>query len=103
MTLPVIPACKGCGECCTGFTVCVEHAEAEHIPLRLLDLSEGSPFMRQRKSDYSCMALNRKTMTCTIYDIRPRVCRTFERGGMQCRRVLGVETEGYAHVKSRPS
>lgn len=37
-----------------------------------------------RLADGWCVALDRKTMTCTIYAQRPWICREFEMGEAEC-------------------
>lgn len=38
----------------------------------------------ERLDDGWCAALDRKTMTCKIYQKRPWVCREFEMGAYEC-------------------
>lgn len=37
-----------------------------------------------RLEDGWCAALDRNTMTCTIYEKRPLICRELEMGGAEC-------------------
>jgi Fe-S-cluster containining protein len=37
-----------------------------------------------RLDDGWCAALDRKSMSCTIYDKRPLICREFELGSHEC-------------------
>jgi len=37
-----------------------------------------------RLSDGWCSALDRATMSCTIYENRPWICREFEMGSPEC-------------------
>lgn len=74
--------CKGCGACCW------LHAEVEpgdDTPKELteIDPADGKRYMK-RDSELWCAALDRKTMTCTIYDQRPTCCREFDRGTKPC-------------------
>ena len=43
----------------------------------------GGTVMR-RLDDGWCAALDRHTMRCTIYTVRPQVCRDYEMGGPDC-------------------
>jgi Fe-S-cluster containining protein len=37
-----------------------------------------------RLDDGWCSALNRNTMACTIYNVRPDICRELEMSGGEC-------------------
>ena len=69
--------CKGCGACCYGLFVHVEtEEEREKIPFEMLTTDDkGKVVMRQRPEDKSCVALDRETGLCTIYEQRPLACR----------------------------
>lgn len=91
VTLP--DNCKGCGGCC-----CL-HAEVEpgdDTPEELteIDPDDGKRYMK-RDSELWCAALDRKTMTCTIYDQRPTCCQEFERGSKPCFDTLFQVRHGY--------
>jgi Fe-S-cluster containining protein len=80
-----IPACAGCGKCCYLVVELVplvddvpDHMVVEHGGVRCMD----------QQGDGACIALNRATNLCTIYDQRPRVCRDFNRGEALCRRAI---------------
>ena len=84
--LPVnVPSCAGCGVCChllvellPGDDQVPEEYVVEHSGVRCMD----------QHGDGACVALDPETRLCTIYDQRPQTCRTFERGGELCRRIL---------------
>jgi Fe-S-cluster containining protein len=38
-----------------------------------------------RLDDGWCAALDRDSMRCTIYEVRPLICREFEMGSAECR------------------
>ena len=40
--------------------------------------------MLRSKDDGWCVALDRKTMLCTIYERRPTICRDFQEGDYDC-------------------
>jgi Fe-S-cluster containining protein len=48
----------------------------EHSSVRCMD----------QRSDGACVALDPLTRHCTIYEVRPQVCRDFARGEWLCRR-----------------
>ncbi|MEO6001875.1 MAG: YkgJ family cysteine cluster protein [Opitutus sp.] len=86
-----IPACAGCGTCCR---LLVELGPSDVVPEELVATHEGIRCMDQ-DGDGTCVALDRATKLCTIYEQRPSVCRTFERGSGLCRRVL----ERYGRIR----
>ncbi|MCH2114284.1 MAG: YkgJ family cysteine cluster protein [Pirellulales bacterium] len=81
--------CTGCGNCCTGAPgyVWVNQAEIEALAERL-----GMPVSRFERryvrkigirrslkeyANFDCVFLDRKTRKCTVYEQRPRQCRTW--------------------------
>lgn len=88
-----IPECSACAKCCQCGPYLVRGAD-EHVPQEFvlpdLPIPNHPRFfgqMRQHESG-ACAALNEETKTCTIYTLRPGVCRSFERGGMYCLEML---------------
>ena len=82
-----LPACAGCARCChltvelqPGVDVIPEHLVAVHAGVWLMD----------QRGDGACVALDPASRLCTIYEIRPAVCRQFDRGAALCRQVLRV-------------
>ncbi len=82
--------CTGCGDCCTGAPgfVWVNKEEIAALAAEVgLDEAEfESRYVRQigvRKSlkeldaNYDCIFLDGKTRKCTVYNARPRQCRTW--------------------------
>lgn len=82
--------CTGCGECCTGSPgyVWLTSAEAQAIAERLKlpfeeflkkytrRIGNRLSLIEQRRGDnYDCVFL--KDKQCTIYDLRPKQCRTY--------------------------
>ncbi|HRQ65070.1 MAG TPA: YkgJ family cysteine cluster protein [Xanthomonadaceae bacterium] len=49
----------------------------------VLDQDDG-PSSMAKGEDGWCVALDRNSMRCTIYDKRPRLCRTYLMGGRLC-------------------
>lgn len=81
----IVPACAGCGVCCH---LLVELLPGDdHVPEEYVVEHSGVRCMDQH-GDGACVALDPETRLCTIYDQRPQTCRTFERGGELCRRIL---------------
>jgi Fe-S-cluster containining protein len=85
ITLDDLPACVGCGQCCHQV---VELAPlTDFIPEEYVVEHDGVRCMEQR-GDGACVALDRVTRLCTIYEFRPQVCRDFQRGEALCRRAV---------------
>ncbi|HCK40847.1 MAG: hypothetical protein CMJ72_13900 [Planctomycetaceae bacterium] len=82
--------CTGCGDCCTGSPgyVWVNQAEIDALA-KLLDMTPEAcekKYVRHigiRRSlielpvSYDCVFLDSKTRKCTVYEARPRQCRTW--------------------------
>ncbi|MDP3073493.1 MAG: YkgJ family cysteine cluster protein [Opitutaceae bacterium] len=80
-----LPPCAGCGQCCH---LVVELSPLwDDVPEALVVEHEGVRCMDQQ-GDGACVALDRVTGLCTIYERRPRVCRDFARGSALCLRVV---------------
>jgi Fe-S-cluster containining protein len=90
---PDLPVCAGCGICCH---LAVELDPAtDDIPEYLTIRRAEGHFMDQ-EGDGACVALDPVTKLCTIYEIRPAVCRIFTRGESLCRQVI---TKALARAK----
>jgi Fe-S-cluster containining protein len=81
-------SCTGCGKCCTGSPgyVWVSDEEAQKLALHLkIPLEEflavytrlcwGKRTLKELKPSYDCIFF--KDNQCTVYEHRPRQCRTF--------------------------
>jgi Fe-S-cluster containining protein len=106
--LPVISSCEGCGACCRVVTLPpfrrVFGEEGEEAWERLKwdrpDLrAEFLTVERARKANgepsfgSACLWLDVESGRCLHYDLRPRACREFALGGVDCvdaRRRAGV-------------
>lgn len=81
--------CTQCGDCCTGEPgyVWVNKAEMEAIAARLnLPLDEfkakyvhqvGVRYSLKERKNGDCLLLDEKTRKCTVYEDRPRQCKTW--------------------------
>lgn len=81
--------CTGCGDCCTGGPgyVWVNQAEINALAARLnLPVAEFEKrFVRQvglrrtlkERKNYDCVFLDGESRKCTVYEDRPRQCRTW--------------------------
>lgn len=107
LRLTGVPDCQNCGLCCApGYWLRPEGERAKnYVGLSALDRAVMSPSTRLRVIDEElnavrmdgdalntrCTALLgavREHVTCSIYDERPKDCRTFEPGSEKCRFVL---------------
>jgi hypothetical protein len=75
--------CLACGACCREAydTVDVRVREAGAIPASLIEQRDGR--LHLRRNGDRCAALEGH-YACSIYQLRPRSCRDFERGGRHC-------------------
>jgi uncharacterized protein len=77
--------CSRCEAVCCRLTVYV--MADDPTPEYLVDQDEHGMDVMRRLDDGWCTALDRGTMRCTIYALRPQVCRDFDMGGSDCRDV----------------
>ena len=98
--LPIIESCEGCGACCRVVTlppfVRIFREEGEEAWERLRwdrpDLmAEILAVEASRKADGEpsfgtpCLWLDGESGRCGHYELRPRACREFALGGVDCR------------------
>jgi Fe-S-cluster containining protein len=77
--------CERCAGSCCQLTVVIDANDA--IPPELVQLVDDGPPRMRRADDGACVALDRSTFRCTIYDARPATCRRFVMGGGYCRSI----------------
>lgn len=54
------------------------------VPEEFIALDQWGGETMARLDDGWCAALDRSTMLCTIYEVRPLICREFEMGADEC-------------------
>ena len=81
--------CSRCEATCCRLTVYV--MADDPTPDYLVDQDENGMDVMRRLDDGWCTALDRNTMSCSIYALRPQVCRDFDMGGLDCREVRAHE------------
>lgn len=82
--------CTGCGDCCTGAPgfIWVNQAEIDALARRLgMDVAAFERkyvkevgmrrTLKERPKSYDCVFLDAETRKCTVYEDRPRQCRTW--------------------------
>ncbi len=74
--------CACCDACC-----CRQQAmlfNDTDVPDEFIEIDTRGEMSMVRLEDGWCAALDRGTMSCTIYAMRPWICREFEMGGYEC-------------------
>lgn len=56
----------------------------DEVPAEMIESDRWGGQVMARLDDGWCIALDRETMLCRIYDLRPAVCREFEVGAEDC-------------------
>ena len=92
-----LPKCQDCGACCAcdwdSKWVEVTERDAKRITSSLLQLGDIEEYaMRQTLGNSRCAALVGeigKATHCSIYSVRPAICRQVTRGGPICLYMLG--------------
>ena len=74
--------CSTCAACCCQLEVML--ITDTGVPERFIDSDEWGAEVMRRLDDGWCAALDRDTMRCTIYEVRPLICREFEMGAPEC-------------------
>ena len=113
--LPVITSCDGCGACCThipcppGYPDLILHPGLDGFDRRqvarlpddarkaLLDwIGDGSKdvFRRYMTENGPCCWFDVETRKCRWHAWRPSICREFEMGGDDCRKMMQDQLEG---------
>ena len=75
-------SCATCEACCCRLEVLL--MAGDDIPLGLTAVDQWDGWVMARLEDGWCIALDRDTMLCKIYERRPWVCREFQMGGSDC-------------------
>jgi uncharacterized protein len=74
--------CSRCDAVCCRLTVVL--MPEDRVPAWLVRQDEHGPDTMAKGDDGWCVALDRNTMRCTIYESRPQLCRNFSMGGPYC-------------------
>jgi len=87
-------SCGACDAVCCRLTVVV--MPDDPVPRHLVDRQQGLDVMA-RDEDGWCVAVDRNRMCCSIYELRPAICRKFAMGSPYCL----AERETYRHRYDR--
>lgn len=74
--------CVNCEACCCRLEVML--ITDTGVPDKFIELDIWGGGTMERLEDGWCSALDRNTMSCTIYEKRPWICREFEMGSYEC-------------------
>jgi Fe-S-cluster containining protein len=74
--------CSNCAARCCRFEVFI--ITDTGVPQEYIQVDDNGTETMLRLDDGWCSALNRRTMMCSIYDLRPWLCREFEMGSPDC-------------------
>lgn len=77
-----VVSCTNCEACCCRLEVLLMGDDDIPTELTVEDPRGGSSM--RRLHDGWCVALDRNTMKCTIYERRPVICREYRMGGDEC-------------------
>ena len=75
--------CADCAAVCCRLTVVL--LPGDSVPAWLTDSDEHGLEIMAKGDDGWCVALDRHSMRCTIYERRPQICAEFAMGGAYCR------------------
>lgn len=75
-------ACSNCEACCCRLQVML--ITDTGVPDHFIETDKWGGRSMARLDDGWCSALDRNTMLCTIYAVRPLICREFEMGSYEC-------------------
>lgn len=74
--------CDNCQACCCRLKVML--ITETGVPEQFIERDKMGVESMAQLADGWCAALDRKTMKCTIYEVRPWVCREYEVGDYEC-------------------
>jgi Fe-S-cluster containining protein len=75
-------SCFSCKACCCKLEVIL--ITDTGVPKKHIAIDQWGGEVMERLDDGWCSALDRDTMMCTIYEVRPWVCREFQTGSYEC-------------------
>lgn len=74
--------CSTCRACCCRLEVML--ISDTGVPRKFIKTDAWGGEVMNRLADGWCAALDRETFLCSIYELRPWVCREFEMGSHEC-------------------
>ena len=90
----IIPSCTECGLCCISGVILYKNIDEGKVPDSMIDFMDHPLLFGKMKGSRTdmCLAWDRDTKLCSIYENRPKVCREFERGSDLCIMILNRNT-----------
>ncbi len=76
--------CTTCLALCCRLEVRLIEEDDFKVPQHLTKKTDSLYTVMKLSSDGFCSALDSQTMRCTIYNIRPSICREYEAGDYDC-------------------
>lgn len=77
-------SCSNCKALCCRLEVRLIDDSDDQVPVELTEQVENQYYAMKQGDDGWCVAVNRETMLCTIYEKRPFLCREYEVGDYDC-------------------
>ena len=74
--------CANCEACCCRLEVLL--ITDTGVPENYIEVDKRGGRSMARLEDGWCAALDRNTMQCLIYELRPWICRDFQVGSYEC-------------------
>jgi Fe-S-cluster containining protein len=75
-------SCSNCQACCCRLEVMI--ISDTGVPEDYIEYDQWGGQTMLRLQDGLCVAVDRETGMCTIYENRPWICREFEMGSYEC-------------------
>lgn len=79
---PAAVTCSNCQACCCRLEVML--ITETGVPTVYIAKDNWGGEVMRRLDDGWCAALDRDTMMCSIYEVRPLICREFEMAEYEC-------------------
>lgn len=86
-------SCDACDAICCRLTVLV--MPGDRVPEHLTDVTPEGLHVMARDEDGWCVAIDSARMCCSIYELRPAICRKFAMDGPYCRDVRRIHATHY--------
>ncbi|QIR16229.1 YkgJ family cysteine cluster protein [Shewanella aestuarii] len=91
-------SCANCQACCCRLEVIL--ISDTGVPKKHIAVDQWGGEKMRRLDDGWCSALDRETLMCSIYELRPWICREFEMGSYECRLERAAELPASVEVKN---
>jgi Fe-S-cluster containining protein len=82
--------CQSCGACCSNNWNVYFPKNDNDIPTEMSEQTSLLGLSKMKSINGRCCALDGevgKKVTCTIYDKRPQICKSFEYGSQDCLKI----------------